>query len=487
LKRLKNGLLIILLLLAGKVSAQIDTTYTPSKTYTQTQLVDDLAFLKNVLIEAHASLYRYQSKAALDSAFINAAAMINKPMTEIEFWRVLQPVIAGIRSGHTGLFYSRAYINWQNKYPVDHLTPFLTVQDGKLLLRIKSAKDTSKRYILTVKSIDGLPSDQIITTLKKYVSGEGLSEQWTDYQLQGVGFSSVYGNVFGYKPVYDLEVMDTLNRNSTLHLKAFHAKRTMGADQIKELLEKTKDELNKVVSVDYPTAVPSTAVLKIKGFSYFNYSQGFHEQFFKRMQDDKIKNLVIDIRGNTGGLPVVGGDLMRYLIKNEFTQIEAAQIPVNKITFNDYILHDAGNDQPQKTTDKVQPYNYSWRQLPKLYPAAEYHFDKNIYLLVDKGTFSAASIFAASLKNQCKVTVIGEETGGAEAGSDGGFSTIRLPNSGLLLHLPRYWESTTASDHHSKHGLIPDIVVKNYITAEKHDAVMEKVKELILSSLNKAK
>jgi len=474
---------VLLMLIAGKLSAQVDTTFNPAKTYTQTQLLDDLTFLKNVLIEAHASLYRYQSKAALDSAFLKATGLINKPMTEVEFWRVLQPVIAGIRSGHTALFYSRAYINWQNKYPVDHLTPSLTVKDNKLFLRIKSTKDTAKHYILTVKSIDGLPTDQIINTLKRYVSGEGLSEQWTNYQLQGGSFSLVYGNVFGYKPVYDLVVTDTLNRSSTLQLKAAHAKRTMGADEFKQQLENTMDELNKVVSVDYPVGVSSTAVLKIRGFSYFNYYRSFHEQFFKRIQDDKIKNLVIDIRGNTGGVAVIGGDLMRYLIKNEFTQIEAVQVSVNKITFNDYILHNAGNDLPQKTTDKVQPYDYSWWQRPKLYPATEYHFDKKIYLLIDKGTFSAGSIFAASLKNQCKVTVIGEETGGAEAGSDGGFSTIKLPNTGLLLHLPRFWESTTASDHRSKHGLIPDIVVKNDISWTKYnDAVMKKVKELILTS-----
>ena len=69
MKRLKKGMFVLLMLIAGKLSAQVDTTYNPAKTYTQTQLLDDLTFLKNVLIEAHASLYRYQSKAALDSAF----------------------------------------------------------------------------------------------------------------------------------------------------------------------------------------------------------------------------------------------------------------------------------------------------------------------------------------------------------------------------------------------------------------------------------
>lgn len=477
---------VLLMLIAGKLSAQVDTTYNPAKTYTQTQLLDDLTFLKNVLVEAHASLYRYQSKAALDSAFLKATGLINKPMTEVEFWRVLQPVIAGIRSGHTALFYSQSYVAWQNKYPVDYLTPFLAFQDNQLFLHV-SSKDTLKRRFLQVKSIDGLPVDEIIHTLKEYVPGEGLSDQWTKYQLQGIQFSALYGKVFGYKPVYDLQVIDTLNNSKTLHIKATHAKHTTGGDEIKQQLENKKDELNKVVSVDYPAGMPATAVLKIKGFTYFNYYLSFHEQFFKLMEQDKITNLVIDIRGNTGGFPNIGADLMRYLVKNQFTEVEATQVPVNKITFNDYIMHDQGYDPTQKTTDKVLPYDYSWRQYGKLYPAAEYHFNKKIYLLIDKGTFSAGSIFAASLKNQCKVTVIGEETGGAEAGSDGGFSTIRLPNTSMLLHLPRFWESTTASDHRSKHGLIPDIVVKNDISWTKYnDAVMKKVKELILTSKQNA-
>jgi hypothetical protein len=487
LKRLKKVILVSLLLIAGRLSAQVDTTtYNPTKTYTQTQLLDDLTFLKNVLIEAHPSLYRYQSKAALDSVIQNAIGLLNKPMTEIEFWRVLQPVIASIRSGHTALFYSHAYIAWQNKYPVDHITPFLALQDNKLFLQ-EGSKDTLKRHFLQVKSIDGLPADQIIGTLKKYASGEGTSDQWTYYQLQSGILSTLYGNVFGYKSVYDLVVTDTLNNSKTLHLKARHLKHTPGADEFKKQLENEKDELNKMVAVDYPADVPSTAVLKIKGFTYFNYYLSFHEQFFKRMREDKIQNLVIDIRGNTGGFPNIGSDLMRYLVRNAFTGVEAEQVPVNKITFNDYILHGSGYDPAQKTTDKVQPYDYSWRQYKKLYPAAEYHFNKKIYLLTDRGTFSAGSMFAASLKNQCKVTVIGEETGGAEAGSDGGFSIIKLPNSSLLLHLPRYWESTTASDHHSKHGLIPDIVIKTDISASKYnDPVMKKVKELILASKQNA-
>jgi hypothetical protein len=487
LKRLKNGLLVLLLFVTGHLSAQVDTTaYDPTKTYTPTQLLDDLTFLKNVLVEAHASLYRYQSKAGLDSVIQKATGLLNKPMTEIAFWKVLQPVIASIHSGHTVLFYSHAYIAWQNKYPVDHITPFMAFQDNQLFLQ-ESSKDTLNRHFTQVKSIDGLPADQIISTLKEYVSGEGWSDQWINYQLQGGSLSTLYGNVFGYKPGYDLVVTDSLNTSKTLHLKARHLKHTTGADELKKIMENEKDELNQVVSVDYPSGVPLTAVLKIKNFTYFNYYLSFHEQFFKLMHDDKIQNLVIDIRGNTGGLPVIGSDLMRYLVKNVFTGVEAVQVPVNKITFNDYILHDSGYDPAQKTTDKVQPYDYSWHQYKKLYPAAEYHFNKKIYLLIDKGTFSAGSMFAASLKNQCKVTVIGEETGGAEAGSDGGFSTIKLPNSGMLLHLPRYWESTTASDHHSKHGLIPDIVVKNDISWTKYnDVVMKKVKELILTSKQNA-
>jgi C-terminal processing protease CtpA/Prc len=175
-------------------------------------------------------------------------------------------------------------------------------------------------------------------------------------------------------------------------------------------------------------------------------------------------------------------DLMRYLVDGKFLMETSDQVPTNKISFEDYILKDA-SVRTYEHTGGVEKYDYRTRYFGPLYGYTDFNFDKNVYLLIDKGTFSAASLFAASLKNLRKVTIIGEETGGCEAGTDSDFSIIKLPDTGLLLHLPYTWFAVSSKKPNSKRGIMPDITIPSPIpTGNGEDLVMKKVYELILKA-----
>ncbi|MEN0052615.1 MAG: S41 family peptidase [Mucilaginibacter sp.] len=479
MKLLKKALMVGLLFIASQVNAQVDTTYSPSRAYPQSELLEDFTVFKNALIELHPSLYRYQKKAAIDSIFAKAASQINKPMTEMEFWRLLKPVIVSIRSGHTELSFSSAAVFWQNKHRENYLPPIFKTQDNELFML---TRDKGINRVFKVKSINGLAASRLLDTLKQYTCPEGMSNQWLNFQLQYGGFSYVYAKVLGNKPAYEVVATDSLNVEKKSMFKGVTSPINYSADKLWQLWEAEKDELNKAVAVNYPSDIAATAVLKIRNFSYYNYHSSFHDNFFKLIQQDKIKNLVIDIRGNTGGVSNVGLDLMSYLVNHPFAQIEWMQMPTTKITLNDYILKASGDNLNLKSTDNVENYSYRLTRSGDSYPVAKYHFDKRVYVLIDKGTFSAASMFATSLKKQRKITLVGEETGGAEAGTDGGLCIIQLPHSKLLLGVPPYWEYTVTSHQHSTHGLMPDVPVNPDIMATgKGDKVMKKVKELILA------
>jgi C-terminal processing protease CtpA/Prc len=91
-------------------------------------------------------------------------------------------------------------------------------------------------------------------------------------------------------------------------------------------------------------------------------------------------------------------------------------------------------------------------------------------------------MFATSLKKQRKITLVGEETGGAEAGTDGGICIVQLPHSKLLLRVPPYRGYNATSNPHSTRGLMPDVAVyPDIMSTDKGDEVMKKVKELILA------
>ena len=74
-----------------------------SLTFKQQQLKEDLQKLKSELESSHSGLYRYTSKAAIDSAFKKTLAEIPNNLTMTEFYGRVLKLVALINCGHTRL------------------------------------------------------------------------------------------------------------------------------------------------------------------------------------------------------------------------------------------------------------------------------------------------------------------------------------------------------------------------------------------------
>lgn len=103
-------------------------------------------------------------------------------------------------------------------------------------------------------------------------------------------------------------------------------------------------------------------------------------------------------------------------------------------------------------------------------------------LLVNGGTFSAASNFAASLRAQRRVLIIGQETGGTEGGLNGGvISRIELPNTHLVLQLPHFRLLTACASPQLGRGVRPDVAVvpTPWQLAAHTDAILSQLPTLV--------
>ena len=70
-------------------------------------------------------------------------------------------------------------------------------------------------------------------------------------------------------------------------------------------------------------------------------------------------------------------------------------------------------------------------------PHDEFRFNKNVYVLMNGGTFSAAALLVSKLHNMGVGTYVGMTCGGAYDGcSAAQFSSIKLPNTELEISLP---------------------------------------------------
>ncbi|MBO9567057.1 MAG: hypothetical protein J7621_30065 [Niastella sp.] len=85
-----------------------------NKKVTVAQLREDLKTLKDSLEIIHPALYRYANKRRLDSAFNAAGKLIDKPLTQAQFYGITAPIISMIGDIHTTIEPSDETFNFHN-------------------------------------------------------------------------------------------------------------------------------------------------------------------------------------------------------------------------------------------------------------------------------------------------------------------------------------------------------------------------------------
>jgi len=92
----------------------------------------DLQIARKALEEGHSGIYRYTPKPELDRAFDSANKKLTQPMDALEFLRVLAPVVAEIKCGHTSVRPPKQISESMNQTIA--LFPFgVAIADGKVV------------------------------------------------------------------------------------------------------------------------------------------------------------------------------------------------------------------------------------------------------------------------------------------------------------------------------------------------------------------
>jgi C-terminal processing protease CtpA/Prc len=218
----------------------------------------------------------------------------------------------------------------------------------------------------------------------------------------------------------------------------------------------------------------------------------FLKETFAGLRSKGTKNLIIDLRGCTGGSAPFVGLLFSYLTSNEFRQVERVYAKTYAPSFRQYT--------PVAEVDPVTDSYWSrWKPDPnggwlktegfpiiRVRQPSENHFDGPVYILIDGGTISAGSMFAAIADFHKRATFIGEETGGAAQGGAGVGAVYEelsptLPASHLNLGIPGEAYFTVADPNNRSRGTLPTHTVRQTVEdlAKGRDTVLEFTRELI--------
>jgi len=370
--------------------------------------------------------------------------ILKKPeVNSIDFYKVFQPVIVKLQDGHTVL----------NIYDflaeTDYLIFPFVIDISENSLFIKSIKIGYKETIhqnlvgREIKNINGQTSKQILKLFSNYTSGESKRSR---IALSKYYFNNYY-NLFLTK---GKELSISLDNNEEFKIHVLKKSERIVKPQNNEIGKNFSFGINK-----------NYAVLNFKSFSDLEGFKTFLKNMFSDLKENNIKNLIIDIRDNSGGNSELGDELFKYLLSEPYSQYQKTivkyrgthkQTLKNKTNTED----EAVQTTLQKPSGDIETINKSL-SLTNPKEASE-RFNGNVYLLISGQTFSSASDFANAFKYYKAGSVIGEETGGFVV-SPGEIVEIQLPNSKLFFNLSSTKDFGIGTTEKDWHGVIPDFRV----------------------------
>ncbi|MHB1150703.1 MAG: S41 family peptidase [Eubacteriales bacterium] len=420
----------------GAFGKFVDTKDINNKIYTKAELTEDLRQMENRIMNEN-PLY-FTDKDTMSRLFKNTYDKIDDGMTEIEFYRLINPVVTAINCGHTNLSISEALLI-NRKDAVKFFPLKVTLIENKLYV----LEDDLTSGIIAgdeIKSINGLSSEEIINILIKNISGDGSYETKRRYIIQK-HFNSRYYDFVDNSDKFEVVLIDREGFEKTAHLNSkYREEFNTTAWELHFDDYKNGDFYSSNIYGDH--ALLSVRIFMNEAGSKFD---NFLEDFFCELREKGISKLIIDLRGNFGADPFLVRTLLSYLIETEIEYFDCDLPPV---------YHILG------FMDTISP--------------NELAFNGDVVVLTDGACFSTTAHLCALIDYYDLGILVGSETGGGYACTDTS-KDIALKNTRIRLHYSTLTFKVMSDVHSDFSGIKPQIFASPIVEEllANRDIVME--------------
>lgn len=491
-------LFVLMSCLMTACSVSNSISYTPQKKYSPQELKEDVQVMEKTLRNNHPSINWYTSDALINASFQRAYTMLKDSMNEIEFRNLLSETVFPIRCGHTSVRFSKKYYQYQTgRRSMTFPLGLKIIDDSTLAVTSNSSRrDSVIRTGTRVLAVDAFNARQLIDTMLPMVSIDGNSKNFS-YQNLSNSFTTYFNNRMGVKKNYNIVYLDDKGNVKNRLIQVYDPatdslrRRPFTGNTFPTQPETISARQRRLQSIR-SLRIDSTnvyATLRLNSFGP-GLKKHFLKKSFRQLRKKKIEYLIIDVRNNGGGLIKTSLYLSRQIHKQSFLfadsiyskhrRIKSGAIVTKKLIYNMGLLI-----LSRKINDSMYAFRF-FRN--KTYQPTKKNYTGKVYVLTGGYSFSATTLFAASVKGLNHVTIVGEETGGGYYGNNGVFiPEIVLPNSKLRMRLPLHRIVNNKNYPKNGSGVLPDVEVKaspESIRLNK-DPKMEKTIELIMQTKNK--
>ncbi len=433
-------------------------------------LHSDLDLLRQAFA-LHPGVYRFRSRAAVDSAFAATRQQFNQPHTWAQAWLAFSRLTAFIQCGHTFLnplnqpgFVQQLLLNTPDKLPF-----IFSVAEGRMVITHNAVDHPGVAAGTEVLAIGGRPVPEILTGILPFMKADGGNDAHRLARMQ----------LNGYEPYEPFDLFFPLifpPQNGQYQLTLRDPDGQITETAVPVMAQSDRYQRLRARGVTLPGSYDAlwsfevldgqTAVMRFLTFSTFNFTfewKDFIDRAFEEMKEKGILNLIVDIRGNEGG-----DDLVLYVLGKNL-----ARKPLVTPPATDRLAYEV-------VPAELQPYCFSWTDDYKDYrgkvvptPDGAFTWKKptppmkirgskkafggDLYVLVDAANSSATFYMAQILQYNDLGTLIGQTTGGSQRGLNGGqMIFFRMPHTGLEVDIPIFG---TVYEGKPDGGITPDVPV----------------------------
>jgi hypothetical protein len=423
----------------------------------------DFRIARQALEEGHGGIYRYTSKEELDRVFYQAEKSLTRPMSTLEFYRVLAPVVASIKCGHTEVALPRdlvkSYTGKKGVLPLE-----VRVLAGKTYVWRDLSGAPASLAGMEIRSINGALAAKIVDKMLAAASGDGDIQTIRMRRIGGWRFSSGLLTLVGLSGPYDVALWDPKEkREFKVHLEGADMTRLQEAARAK-----FPEDQHPQTAGEFKLEGDGTiAVMKIRGFGGFvdaghkKTLREFYQESFDAMNRKGTKTLVLDLRSNGGGEDELGKLLLSYLLDKPFKYYDELVINAREFTFGKYAK------LPQVPADAVERLlNGKYRVVnhPNLgiQQPSKPTFRGKVLILINGDCFSTTAEFLSQAHYHKRATFIGEESGGGYYGNTSGVvPALTLPDTKLIVYVPLVgYYLAVKGPKAAAHGVLPDHPVR---------------------------
>jgi hypothetical protein len=291
-----------------------------------------------------------------------------------------------------------AAMDYNNKN-AGFLPLFVLVQDGRLLVHMNCSADTLLKPGAEISSINGTATKDILSFLVSRQIRDGWSDTYPEWILTNY-FKEYYSFSYGHPDAYRIAFKNQNNDTGETTIPALtkDSIRFYKTSKYAHRIQVVTDQQGITLKTD---SLRKSAVLTIKSFDKDILRSTYQQQFgssireaFKKISENNIQHLVVDLRNNQGGDFEPGRILLSYLLLQP-----VAFLP-------------GSNEQ-----STVAP--------------LENNYKGKLYVLINGGSFSITGIIASYLESTKRAVFIGEEAAGNKIILSGNPVTKTLPNTNI--------------------------------------------------------